>query len=442
MEKILTIVELDVADSKKHVGVLEKGWGGEPQDTRIFYGKLNDFVRKSFATVIPENHRSKYEIFQHFQGDAFRVSFEIPMNAYSFVKRLCEDLEEYSKKNPDNKKLLFHMAAATGKVNFGLLNSEYDPNKIMGDTVLRRSSRLLKAAEAGWFYIDENTYNNLLTYLSKDFKSRKVKLNYNTEIDAWVCCLMKTFDTSTETSDKQRGQYQKANPFIPITGKIEDPKYFFPRERELNKIFEHLNNGSSVVLIGEEGIGKSSLLWATGYQSKNLLKQPRKAIFFDLNEIDNNEDDFYSTFCHEIGIPDIRRTKLNRNIRGKRILLAIDNVGKLARDGFTRTIRDKLRTWAEGMDSPLRLVLAASEPLEDLFQDSHNTSPLAGICQVEEISLWDEVTIREFIASRLQNTTLSNFKKEDIIRLINESNGHPRKLMKLCYDTYKQYMNI
>ena len=439
MEKALTIVELDVADSKKHVEALEKGWGGGPKDTRSFYEKLNDFVKKSFETVMSENSRSEYEIFQWFQGDAFRVSFESPTNAYNFVKRLCEDLEEYSEEKPDNKKLFFHMAAATGEVDFELLNSESDPNQIMGDTVLRRSSRLLKAAEAGWFYIDENTYNNLLTYLSKDF----VKLEDKAEIDAWRCCLMEIFDTSTKTSEEQRSQYQKANPFIPITGKIEDPKLFFPRKRELNKIFEHLNNGSSVVLIGEEGVGKSSLLCATVYQSKKLLDKPRKAKFLDLNEIDN-EDEFYSNFCNKIGIPDnIRGFQLKRKVENKRILLAIDNVGKLARDGFTWNIRNKLRSWAEGMDSPLRLVLAASEPLEDLFQDSpHNTSPLAGICQVEEISLWDEVTIREFIAWRLQNTNLSSFKEEDIIRIIDESNGHPRKLMKLCYETYKQYMNI
>ena len=61
------------------------------------------------------------------------------------------------------------LSAATGKVDFDILTSEYDPNKIMGDIVLRKSNRLLKAAEPGWLYIDDNTHDNLITSISKKF---------------------------------------------------------------------------------------------------------------------------------------------------------------------------------------------------------------------------------------------------------------------------------
>ncbi|MEO0968185.1 MAG: formylglycine-generating enzyme family protein [Cyanobacteria bacterium J06639_18] len=187
MEIKLTVVELDVFNSKEHVEASERGWGGGPEATRSFYEKVKDFVKKSFDTVMPENSRAEYEIFQWFQGDAFRMSFEDPMNAYNFVQQLCKDFEEYSRENPDNKKLLFHISAATGKVDVDISKSEYDPNKLIRDTVLRRSNRLLEVAEPGWFYIDHNTYENLTTFVSEKFINLKIKDEIN--ISAWRCRL-------------------------------------------------------------------------------------------------------------------------------------------------------------------------------------------------------------------------------------------------------------
>lgn len=68
------------------------------------------------------------------------------------------------------------------------------------------------------------------------------------------------------------------NPFIPQTGRVDDPQLFFGRDREIRRVFEDLNGSGSVVLIGEEGIGKSSLLSAICQQAKNLLFSPRKPI--------------------------------------------------------------------------------------------------------------------------------------------------------------------
>ncbi|MEH2234916.1 ATP-binding protein [Nostoc sp.] len=231
------------------------------------------------------------------------------------------------------------------------------------------------------------------------------------------------------------------NPFIPFNGRVEEKYLFFDREREIRRVFEVLNSGSSVVLIGEEGIGKSSLLWMINQQAKKFLTSERQSVFLDLNLL-HNESQFYSDLCHEIGIPESKDYQLTRNLRNHKILLALDNVGKLTSEGFTRNIRDYLRGLAEGSNAPLKLILAATEPLNNLFNDSQeqgNTSPLAGICQEEQIHPWDEATIRAFITNRLARTSVS-FTEEEIIKLIHESGGHPRKLMQLCYRTYSQYL--
>jgi hypothetical protein len=147
--------------------------------------------------------------------------------------------------------------------------------------------------------------------------------------------------------------------------------------------------------------------------------------------------------CDKLGIAECKGYKLTRNLRqrSQKVLLALDNVGKITCKGFSRNVRDQLRGLAEGGDAPLRLILAANEPLEDLFNDSHNdgkTSPLAGICQEENIQPWEDATMRDFIAARLKNTSVS-FAEEEIIQLVQESKGHPRKLMQLCYGTYRKY---
>jgi hypothetical protein len=125
-----------------------------------------------------------------------------------------------------------------------------------------------------------------------------------------------------------------SNPFFPQHGKVDDSQLFFNREREIRRVFEVLNSGSSVALIGEEGIGKSSLIWKICQQAESCLQSPRKAVFLDLNWV-NDENDFYSALCHEVGVPEGNDYRLTRNLRDRRILLAIDNVGKMTWEGFT-----------------------------------------------------------------------------------------------------------
>jgi hypothetical protein len=231
------------------------------------------------------------------------------------------------------------------------------------------------------------------------------------------------------------------NPFIPQTGKVDDPQLFFGRDREIRRVFEVLNSNNSVALIGEEGIGKSSLLSAICQQAENLLLSARKPIYLDLNGV-RDEDDFYTALCEEVGILKSEGYMLTRALKKHRVLLAIDNVGKMTWEGFSRQVRDHLRGLAEGQNAALQLILAATQPLDKLFNDSQdegNTSPLAGICQEENIKPWDEAIAGAFIKARLAMTSV-RFTEEEISQLVQESGGHPRRLMKLCYQNYARYV--
>jgi hypothetical protein len=232
-----------------------------------------------------------------------------------------------------------------------------------------------------------------------------------------------------------------SNPFIHKTGRVDDPQLFFGRDLEIKRVFEVLNSNGSVALIGEEGIGKSSLLWAICHQAENLLFSPRQPIYLDLNGV-RDEDDFYTALCEEVGIPKNQGTLLTRDLKKYKLLLAIDNVGKMSCEGFTPQRRGYLRGLAEGQNSPFKLIVAASKPLDKLFNDSQdevNTSPFSGIFQQENIKPWDATIARAFIEARLAMTS-AHFTEEAISKLVQESSGHPRRLMQLCYQNYARYV--
>lgn len=239
-----------------------------------------------------------------------------------------------------------------------------------------------------------------------------------------------------------------SNPFIPSNGVIDDDKLFFGRTKEIKRIFETLNSGSSVAIIGERQIGKSSLLMEISRQAKTQLLQPREPIYLNLQHIDD-EDDFYQFLCDSVGIDFCKGYRLSRNLQNHRLLLILDEVEKMTWDGFTNNIRGQLRGLAEGMNAPLRLIVAGCTSLDKLFPDSQDigmTSPFTGICIEYKLNRWDEKTIRDFIASRLNSRLVKpeyqtiTFTEDEITELINQSEGHPQKLMVLCNQTFKRYL--
>ena len=242
---------------------------------------------------------------------------------------------------------------------------------------------------------------------------------------------------NVEQTDAVSFVVSDANPFGPLGGRIDSPDQFFGREQTLKWIFETLNSGSSVALIGDREMGKSSLLKAVEANAKEFLQVYREPIYLDLRNV-VDEDDFYYALCDKAGIPECKGFRLARELKSKRLLLILDEIEKMTWGGFTNQVRGQLRGLAEGQDAPLRLVVAASKSLDRLFPDSADgnmVSPLSGICLEEFVKAWDAVVIRAFITDRLQ-TTSAQFSETEILRIIQASQGQPRKVVNLCYQHY------
>ncbi|MBO1048606.1 MAG: hypothetical protein HEQ10_13100 [Dolichospermum sp. DEX182a] len=274
---------------------------------------------------------------------------------------------------------------------------------------------------------NKNLFPKVRTLLNNDDID---KYNFKEKIEIFLS----NHDEIIESSEDNQ------NPFLPLNGKVDTAKKFFGKYKEIQEIFDFLHSSCNISIIGQDGIGKSSLLWAISQPSENLTKVKRQLVFLDLNDI-HSPTEFYQELFDHIGIDNtlgLRNAK--RELKDERILLVLDNVYKLNLSEFTPGFRGELRSFAEGMNAPLKLVVAANKSLPELFNDYQKgiNSPLENIFQQVNIFPWNEKIIREFIAKRLQPTTI-DFTEADIQKLIQESGGYPQKLTQLCYNLYKKY---
>jgi len=225
------------------------------------------------------------------------------------------------------------------------------------------------------------------------------------------------------------------NPFTPLSGRITDPTCIFDRQHEVQQALDYLRSGSSVAFIGASGVGKSSLLTLLKERAETELG--RTPILLDMQKL-HSEDDYYQALCEEVGIATVKGGwQLERALRGRRLLLLLDEIEKMTWDGFSHNLRAELRGLAEGECAPFKLALVARSPLDRLFPDSdRNTSPLAGICQQIPVKTWDDATARAFIQQRLSGTPV-RFSDDEIKHLVLSSNGLPLRLMQSAFNLYR-----
>ena len=232
------------------------------------------------------------------------------------------------------------------------------------------------------------------------------------------------------------------NPFLPLQGAIIDFPSLFGRDKEIRRIFESLNGGSSVALIGVRGVGKSSVLQAIRQQAHHELIPPRQPIYLNLESV-TNEREFYQLLCHALEMETCAGFQFQRILKqnNERILLILDEVDKMVWQDFSQQTARQLRGLAEGRHSPLSLIMATSSSLSELFPDlqiATATSCFTGIFIEEQIQEWNQEIACDFIRNRLANTGIK-FTEEEIYQLVEQSSGNPQKLVRLCHKAYQIY---
>ncbi|MBD2491694.1 effector-associated domain EAD1-containing protein [Aulosira sp. FACHB-615] len=152
----LTIIHLDLVKSSTYTNPIERNGGVEL--TPHFILQIKNLVKESFD-LVTKNSNSEYEEIQPLGGDAYRVSFQEVNDAHQFVEYFCKLVKEKDNQEPNKRKRIFRIGAATGNVIFN--SSESGLDRIIGDNVLVTVSRLIGIDKAGYFYVDKETFNSL-----------------------------------------------------------------------------------------------------------------------------------------------------------------------------------------------------------------------------------------------------------------------------------------
>jgi pimeloyl-ACP methyl ester carboxylesterase len=232
----------------------------------------------------------------------------------------------------------------------------------------------------------------------------------------------------------------RINPFGE-RGCIREPRRFFGRKPLLTRIFNELQKGSSLSLVGESQVGKSSILAMVRQWGPRALKlSPEQFIHVDMQVV-RNEDEFFEALCDELQLPEtLRGFRLGRALQGKRYIVCLDEIEKMVnQQNFTGSEREELRGFADGADTPLTLLIASRSPLNVLFDDDPTrTSPLHGLCgaplRVEGFSQQEAL---DFLIHRLRGNALQ-FTPEHMQTLYAQTSGHPARLQAAAADLYRQ----
>jgi len=230
----------------------------------------------------------------------------------------------------------------------------------------------------------------------------------------------------------RKAGYMLPKPPFGDTGRITDPDRFFDREELLRQIFEALHQGSSISLVGESQIGKSSILSMICQLGPERLQLPLDR-FIDLDmQYIRNEGDFFEALCCELALDETYRGyRLLRALAGRSYILCLDEIERMInQEAFTNDLRTELRGLADGADSRFTLVIASRSSLDELFPDSPlQTSPLSGICRQLDVLPFSEEDTREFLTQRLAGTDVS-FTDQEMTDLFAQTNGHPGYLQR------------
>jgi hypothetical protein len=240
------------------------------------------------------------------------------------------------------------------------------------------------------------------------------------------------------------GALSRKNPFGD-RGCIRDPARFFNREQELAEIFDELRKGSSLSLVGEAQVGKSSLLAMIAARGpQELQRDPAQFVSIDMQVI-RNEDEFFDALCEKLGLGlSVRGVALERALRGRQVVVCLDEIEKMTNpQSFSGEERAELRGHANGSDTPFTLVIASRSPLAQLFDDDpRKTSPLADLCgQPHRVGSFSQATSEAFLLHRLQGNAVS-FTTSQRQKLHEQSHGHPGQLQTAAAALYRQLARV
>ncbi|MGB0388911.1 MAG: hypothetical protein ACPGWR_29165 [Ardenticatenaceae bacterium] len=219
-----------------------------------------------------------------------------------------------------------------------------------------------------------------------------------------------------------------ANPFG-LVDRIEDPARYLVRQPLTDQMMNELRKGVNISVVGETHTGRTSLLLHLCRGGPKVLGRPAADFLYLDLQLVHNEDDFFEAICHDLGLASVRRgIRLARTLRGRRIVLCLDEAEKLTRPSFTVDFRAELRGLASGARAPFTMVITSRSPLQTLFPDSpQHSSPIYNIFLNYQMPYFTLDEARALVEQQLAGTNL-RIPDREIAGAWQRSFGHPANL--------------
>lgn len=213
----------------------------------------------------------------------------------------------------------------------------------------------------------------------------------------------------------------RPNPFAG-TGALDNVELFVGREQSLRRLWERLEAGSNLSIIGPPGSGKSSLLHCVASQARErLIRKVRPGQTVEVVSL---------AMFRELKLPQIQtelavalggrqKTELSRLLRKHLLILLLDDISQLNGDERGRDVRQWLRGLASNRTTAsVQIVATSQRPLHEIFVNdkADDASPLHDALR-DHITLgpFSQVEARQFIARRLVETPFNEMEFADAL---------------------------
>ena len=137
-------------------------------------------------------------------------------------------------------------------------------------------------------------------------------------------------DPAFNKTTRNRGLTIERSPFCDV-GRIQSDEYFFNREEIFQDIIYHLKSHWNISLVGEQKIGKSSLLLKICRAAPALLGLNIRQFIYLNMELIHNENILFQQICKAIDIETCRGYDLIEATQGNKYILCIDEIEKMSK---------------------------------------------------------------------------------------------------------------
>jgi len=216
---------------------------------------------------------------------------------------------------------------------------------------------------------------------------------------------------------------------------IRDPRQFFGRNAEIERLLDKLQTMQSVSIVGERCIGKSSLLFRLS-QLNARLNQPTRIIYSTLSGV-KDEQSFYQRLCRDLDGDGENFADLERMAYDRRVVFCLDEFENVVvNQNFPVSFFSSLRGLAQ--TGNFALIVSTQHPLHDLCRNRKIAdSPFWNIFHRTYLGLMEQPDSVTMIEKKFGDSGIK-IEELEITRVIEVAGRFPMFIQLACMHLFDE----